>query len=525
MWIGYAECSASFADTALRTYEWPRRVPLLAMSESTIITVGALLYVAVLAAISVHASRNIRDSTDFVVAGRKLPLWLCVFTIFATWFGSGTLIGAAGAAYSGGLMGVLANPFGSALCLLLAGMFYVRFLRRMQLLTLPDLFRQRYGQSAEVLCAVCVIPAYVGWVASIFVAFGTVLNTVAGVDLVAAIWVGAAITVAYTFVGGMWAVSLTDFVQATIIIVGLFLLFPLVLADLGGWSAMVRAAPAGHFNLVPEPTFFGWSMFLQGLLVIGLGNIASQDLLQRAFASRDENVAQWSMYLSTVLYLTVAMIPVLVGIAGSVLMPDIGTPESILPAMGKAYLHPVAMALFVGALFAALMSSADGGLLAPASVFGRNLLGLFRKNLSEQQILWGMRWSILVLGIFGLVIALYFQNVYQLMVKSFSILMVGLFVPMTAAIYWKRANGPGAVASIIVGVLTWIGLERLNTRPDVYLPAELIAAGVGLAALITVTWLTARRVPPLPAADLGGNVLEYRERLGVLGFPARAKGG
>jgi len=486
------------------------------MSESTIILAGAVLYVAILAAISVYASRNIHDSADFVVAGRRLPLWLCVFTIFATWFGSGTLIGAAGAAYGGGLMAVLANPFGSALCLLLAGLFYVRFLRRMRLLTLPDLFQRRYGKLAEILCAICVIPAYVGWVASIFVAFGTVLYTVAGIDMATAIWVGAAITVAYTFAGGMWAVSLTDFLQALIIIAGLFVLFPLVLGDVGGWSALVQSAPAGHFNLVPEPTLFGWAMFFQGLLVIGLGNIASQDLLQRAFASRSERVAQWSMYITTVLYLTVAMIPVLVGIAGSVLMPGLTAPETVLPAMGKAYLHPVAMALFVGALFAALMSSADGGLLAPASIFGRNLLGLFKRDLSERQALWGMRWSILVFGAFGLVIALYFQNVYQLMVKSFSILMVGLYVPMTAAIYWKRANGPGAVASILVGMLTWLGLESLNTRPGVHLPAELVAAGASLAALVAVTWLTARISPPLPATDVDGNGLEYRDRIGIL---------
>ena len=492
------------------------------MSESTIILTGAAIYIAILAAISVYASRNIHDSADFVVAGRRLPLWLCVFTVFATWFGSGTLIGAAGAAYGGGLMAVLANPFGSALCLLLAGLFYVRFLRRMRLLTLPDLFRQRFGKPAEVLCAICVIPAYVGWVASIFVAFGAVLHTVAGVNMVTAIWLGAVITVAYTFAGGMWAVSLTDFIQALIIIAGLFVLFPLVLGDIGGWRGLIEAAPAGHFNLVPEPTLFGCSMFFQGLLVIGLGNIASQDLLQRAFASRDESVAQWSMYITTVLYLTVAMIPVLVGIAGAVLMPDLADPETILPAMGKAYLHPVAMALFVGALFAALMSSADGGLLAPASIFGRNLIGLFRKNLSERQTLWAMRWSILAFGVCGLVIALRFQNVYQLMVKSFSILMVGLYVPMTAAIYWKRANGPGAVASIVIGMTTWLGLERLNARPEVQLPAELIAAGIGMVALIAVTWLTARRVPPLPATDVDGNVIEYRDRLGLLGIPRRA---
>ena len=117
------------------------------MGTSTIIIAGAVVYILVLVVVSVYGSRNIHNSTDFMVAGRRLPLWLCVFTVFATWFGSGTLIGAAGAAYSQGLQGVLANPFGSALCLFLAGLFYVRFLRRMRLLTLPDLFARRFGKA------------------------------------------------------------------------------------------------------------------------------------------------------------------------------------------------------------------------------------------------------------------------------------------------------------------------------------------------------------------------------------------
>ncbi len=128
--------------------------------------------------VSIVASRRVRNSADFIVAGRQLPLGLCVFTVFATWFGSGTLIGAAGAAYTGGLRGVLANPFGSALCLLLAGIFYARVLRRLRLLTLPDLFRLRFGRTAEIVSALSIIPAYIGWVGSIFVAFGMVLNVV-----------------------------------------------------------------------------------------------------------------------------------------------------------------------------------------------------------------------------------------------------------------------------------------------------------------------------------------------------------
>jgi SSS family transporter len=468
-------------------------------------------------AVGFYASRNIRSSADFIVAGRRLPLFLCVFTVFATWFGSGTLIGAAGAAYTKGIPGVLSNPIGSAICLFLAGLFYVRILRRMRLFTLPDLVRQRFGKWAEVLCAICIIPAYIGWVASIFVAFGYVLHTIAGIDTTTAIVISAAVTLVYTFAGGMWAVTLTDFIQASIIIVGLLILYPLVMGDVGGLSGLMARAPKGHFSFFPGSNFKDWLWFLQALLVIGIGNIASQDLLQRAFSSRDERVAQWSMYLSTFLYISIAMLPVLYGIAGATILPDITDAEFVLPAIGMKYLHPVAMALFVGALFSALMSSADGGVLAPASIFSQNILKVFRGELTEKQLLWSIRWAILGVGLFGLITALYFQNVYKLMVKSFSILFVGLIIPMTAALFWKKCNGPAAVASIVSGMVSWLVLEGVMTS----YPADLFAAGIGLVVLVAVTLSTAKATPALPLTDIDGNELEYKDRLGTLGFPRR----
>jgi SSS family transporter len=484
-------------------------------NTQTIIIIGALAFVAVLFTVGFWASRSVRTNSDFIVAGRRLPLWLCVFTVFATWFGSGTLIGAAGAAYDKGILGVLSNPIGSALCLFLAGLFYVRFLRRMRLLTLPDLFHRRFGRVAEVLCSICIIPAYIGWVGSIFVAFGYVMHTTLSLDTTTAILLSAAVVIIYTFAGGMWAVSITDFLQALVIIVGLLILFPLVLKDLGGFAGLYSQAPAGHFALLPPGDFKDWIWFTQALLVIGIGNIASQDLLQRAFSSRSESVAQWSMYITTFLYLSIAMIPVLLGIAGTVLLPEIADPEYILPALGMKYLPPAAMAVFVGALFSALMSSADGGILAPASIFGQNILRILKPKVSEKKILWSTRWAILVIGLLGLATALYFQNVYKLMVKSFSILFVGLVIPMTAAIYWKKANTPGAVSSILAGMGSWLLLEAVQNT----YPADLMAAGIGLVTMIVVTLMTHKRYPAQPMTDIDGDTLEYRDRLGILGFP------
>jgi len=489
------------------------------MGNSEIIIIGSLIYVGILISIGFYASRNIKNSSDFIVAGRRLPLWICVFTVFATWFGSGTLIGAAGAAYKKGFPGVLSNPFGSAICLFLAGLFYVRILRRMKLLTLPDLFGRRFGKWSEILCGICIIPAYIGWVASIFVAFGYVLHTVTGIDTILAIFLSAAVTLIYTFAGGMWAVSLTDSLQALVIIVGLLILFPIVLNDVGGFTGLQSQVPDGYFSLLPENNLKDWLWYIQALLVIGIGNIASQDLLQRAFSSRDEKVAQWSMYITTFLYLSIAMIPVLLGIAGSVLMPNLADPEFILPKLGIKYLHPVGMAIFTGALFSALMSSADGGILAPASIFSHNILRKFKRGLTEKQQLWSIRWSIMGITILGLFTALYFQNVYKLMVKSFSILFVGLIIPMTAALYWKKTNNPAAVSSIVAGVVSWILFEIIQTT----FPADLIAAVIGLFTLIVVTFVTGKKIPALPLTDFEGQKLDYKDRLGILGFTIKKR--
>ena len=262
---------------------------------------------------------------------------------------------------------------------------------------------------------------------------------------------------------------------------------------------------------------------MQGLLVIGLGNIASQDLLQRVFSARDERVAQWSLYLSTVLYLTVAMIPVLIGIAGTIALPGLADPAAVLPAMGQAYLPALGMALFAGAMFSALMSSADGGMLAPASIFGNNVWRAVYPDVDESRMLNISRVAVVVVGILGLATALFFQNVYQLMVKSFSILMVSLFVPMTAAVYWKKTNETAAVAGMLGGLVCWLVLEYWNLNvARTLLPAELMAAGVNLLLLIIVSILTARLNPAKPSVNVEGQPIEMKDRFGILGFPRSA---
>jgi solute:Na+ symporter, SSS family len=478
------------------------------------VIIGLSVYVMLTLGVGIYAGRRVQGASDFIVAGRRLGIWLATGTLAATWFGGGIVIGAASEAYKHGFMGVIADPFGAALCLLLAGMFYVRVLRRMGVSTIAGFFERRFGRAAGVAAALCTIPTYLGWVASLMVAFGRIVQTVTGLDATLAIVIGALIVLIYTAAGGMWAVTLTDFIQVSVLVVGLLVLTPLLLHDMGGWAAIRAQLPDDRFYLYPRDAgVASWFNYARAWLVIGLGNLAGQDLIQRSLSSRNEHVAQNSAYMACILYLTVGLLPVFLGIAAKLVFPHLDDPDMVMMKLGMTYLPPVALALFMGALVSALMSSADSALLAPASVIGEDLLKHFYPSVDARTQLLVCRVTIPILGIISLYLALAHNTIYSLMVDSWSILLATLFVPLTAGIWWSRANRPGALAAMILGAITW--LIMLKATPD--LPADLLAVPIAAVALVIVSLATARTIPPLPLRDTEDRELAYTDRLGLLG--------
>ncbi|MEE3041158.1 MAG: sodium:solute symporter family protein [Candidatus Latescibacterota bacterium] len=476
------------------------------------IIAGLVVYLAIMLAIGLYASRRVEGSADFVVAGRRLGIWLSTGTLAATWFGGGLCIGAASAAYSGGFLAVIADPFGAALCLFLAGLFYVRALRRTGVMTVASFFTHRFSRSSGLLASVCTIPAYVGWVASLMVAFGRILQSLAGVEPTTAILLGAAVVLVYTFAGGMWAVTLTDFVQLTILIVGMVVLTPILLSDMGGWSAIAAQIPTERFFLYPhEGDATAWFGYVRDWLVIGLGNLAGQDLIQRTLSSRDDNIAVRSAYYSGLIYVTIGFLPVLLGMAGAVLLPDLADPDLVMMALAEHYLPTFALILFVGALVSALLSSADSALLAPASVVGWDILRHFRPQADERTCLIVSRIAVVLFGLFALALALHKTSVYDLMVDSWSVLLATLFVPLTAGIWWSRANAAGSLASILVGAAAWLILLQIT---DTW-PADLLAVPFALIALVVVSKATGSSHPPAPLTDHEGRPIRGRERFGI----------
>jgi SSS family solute:Na+ symporter len=473
---------------------------------------GLVVYLLIMLAIGLYASRRVENSADFVVAGRRLGIWLSTGTLAATWFGGGLCIGAASAAYSGGFLAVIADPFGAALCLFLAGLFYVRALRRTGVMTIASFFTRRFSKSSGLLASICTIPAYVGWVAALMVAFGRILQSVAGVEPVTAIWMGAGVVLLYTFAGGMWAVTLTDCVQLTILIVGMIVLTPILLADMGGWSAIAAQIPTERFHLYPhDADATTWIGYARDWLVIGLGNLAGQDLIQRTLSSRDDKIAVRSAYYAGLIYVTIGFLPVLLGMAGAVVLPNLADPDMVMMALAQKYLPTAALVLFCGALVSALLSSADSALLAPASVVGWDMLRHLRPDADERTCLLVSRVAVIVFGLLALVLALHRSSVYDLMVDSWSVLLATLFVPLTAGIWWSRANAAGSLASILVGGCAWLVLmQTTNTWPP-----DLLAVPFALVALVTVSIATGSRQPPIPLADDSGQQITGIERLGI----------
>jgi len=395
------------------------------MTTQSTIFIGVGIYIALMMVVGAYAGKKTNTATEFIVAGRNLPMFLCTATIIATWLGGGTMMGVSGAAYDDGLLGVIADPFGATLALFLIGLFFARIVRRLRLLTFVEIVEHRFGKTASTITAVTTIVANMGWIAAMLVAFALVFQSLTGTAMATGVLGGAIVVIIYTMIGGLWAVALTDFLQIIIIVVGIIVLFVVVLIDVGGWSAISPQLPENAFRFIPlENTSEKWLNYIRMWVIFGLADIPSQTLLGRAMAATTERIAQNSFYLAGFGYLALGLIPAMLGIIASVTLPGLEDPETVIPTLALNHLHPVAIALFVGALLAAIMSTCDSALLAAASIFSTNLLPLFKRQPSDKLRLLATRVAIPVFGSIAIYVALKVQVIFNLILDANSVMLV-----------------------------------------------------------------------------------------------------
>ncbi len=434
------------------------------------------------------ASRRVKSTRDFVVAGRNLPMVVAASALFATWFGSETILGASAEFVEHGLIGVIEDPFGAALCLFLVGALYARPLYRLQVLTFNDFFRIRFSRRAELISAVFMIPSYFGWVAAQLVAMAILLNAIAGLTLLQGIGLCTLIVVCYTYIGGMWAVSVTDFVQAIMIVAGLLLLAYQLGAAAGGPARVLASVPDGFYRFWPKGGWHSTLHYIAAWITIGLGSIPQQDVFQRVMAARSAPTAVRASYLSAVLYLTIGLIPLFIGLCARLLYPEASTLEDkqlVLPSVVLAHSSLWLQVLFFGALLSAILSTTSGGMLAPATVIGENLIKPYYPGMSDRRLLYAMRLSVVGVALCSAALAATSQNIYELVGQSSALSLVSLFVPLTAGLYWKRASNVGALSAIVFGMLTWLFCEWQATT----VPSLIYGGLASTAAMIAGSWL------------------------------------
>ena len=453
--------------------------------------VFVVLYLLISVGLGLYAATRVKNSSDYANAGRSLPLPVVIATVFATWFGSETVLGIPARFAEHGLGGTVEDPFGASLCLVFVGAFFARKLYRLNLLTIGDYFKQRYNRPVEVVVSLCIVVSYLGWVSAQITAMGLVFSvlTNGAVSMSTGMIAGSAIVLVYTLFGGMWSVALTDAFQMSLIILGMLYIAWVIAGDAGGVQVVVQhASAAGKLHFFPEPTLAAWLGFVGMGVTIMLGSIPQQDVFQRVMSARSENVAVAGAITGGTLYFFLAFIPMFLVYSAQLIDPAMFSsligedPQMILPRLILDHTPVFAQVMFFGALLSAIMSTASGTLLAPSITLTENIIReMFPMN--DRQLLLTTRIVVVCFAIVVTAFALYSQGmpIYEMVGNSYKVPLVGAFVPLVMGLYWKRATTFGAALSVIAGLLSWILME-IYGGDSIWPPqfAGLLAAFAGM---------------------------------------------
>jgi Na+/proline symporter len=388
----------------------------------------------------------------------------------------------------------VADPFGSSLCLVLAGLFFAPRFYRLNLLTVGDYYRLRYDRRVEVLCTLCIVASYLGWVAAQFKVLGLVLNVVTEgvVSQTLGMVLGALIVLVYTTFGGMFSVAILDFVQLSVIVGGL-LYIANVLGDLtGGVGVVVRhAQQAGKLEFFPPASLNAWIPFVGAGVTMMLGSIPQQDVFQRITSAKNERTAVRGSLMGAALYFAFCFVPMYIAYSALLVDPTkFGTLlerdfQLVLPTLIVEHTPVFAQVMFFGAVLSAVMSCSSATLLAPSVILSENVIRGAMPRMDEKGLLTTMRIVLVCFAFVVLTIALSSDSsIYKLVVNTYKVTLVAAFVPLCAGLFWKRATSGGAVCAIAAGLGCWIGFELLGPAASIWPPqlAGLLMATIGMIA-------------------------------------------
>ena len=426
--------------------------------------VAIIGFLALSLGVGVLTSRLVkRSSKRYMVAGKSLPLFFIATMLTAQSVDGNSSLGNAGLVYTFGFWAGAALPLGLAICLCLTGLFYGQRLNKMSMLTLPDFYYRRFGKSPEAISSVLLIISFTILVAGNFAATGYILSTVLQIDLTWAILIGALVVLVYTYAGGLFSSAYTDIFQIYLAIIAFWAVF---LFFYGGYSGIpfadiIGATPPSYLDFsgltdISNGALINWA----AIAALGLGDIVALDFMERVFAAKTPKTARNGALIGGGLTLLTVIPTSMMGIIALFLIPDIADPFLSLPTIAIDHVpYPIGAAVLMGVLGAS-MSTANGGLLAISSVISRNLIqrdilrGLKKQpGMEDKKLLRTTRIATIPMMIAAFVLASQLPQPGIYLVLAFDIVFAGALAPLTLGLFWKKANMPAAIASLVVGTI------------------------------------------------------------------------
>ncbi|KAF1069480.1 MAG: High-affinity proline transporter PutP [Pseudomonas citronellolis] len=450
------------------------------------------IYLLITVIVGFYAATRVHNASDYAAAGRSMSFPLVVTMVFATWFGSEAVLGIPATFLQEGFAGIIEDPFGSFSCLMLVGVVFARPLYRLNLMTIGDFFRKRFGQHVEIFTSLVIIVSYMGWVAAQLTALGVCFSVLSdgAITTSQGMMIGTVIVLLHTLFGGMWSVALTDFLQMIIIVCGLCYLVWLI-GDMAGGPQVVisHAAAEGKFHFLHGTSSKDIVAFLGAAVTMMFGSIPQQDVYARVMSARTETIAQRATITGACCYLAFCMLPIFLTYAASMIDPAMvqhwlnEDAQQILPHLIMERTPMFAQIMFFGALLSAIMSSASGALLAPSVTLTENILKPLLPKLDDRQALLLMRVSVLGMTIATCLFA-YFStaSIYEMVGNAYKVTLVAAVVPLFFGLFWKRATTQGALTAIGFGLIGWISLEIGHQDTDFWPPqlVGLICSAFGM---------------------------------------------
>jgi SSS family solute:Na+ symporter len=453
-----------------------------------------LAYLGVLVVLGLYKSRDLKTGDDFLVAGRTLPARVLVFTLLATWIGSGSLFGGAGLGYRAGFPALWQSAgawVGIALVYFLA-----HRVRRIAKYTMPDLLELRYGPTARVLGTIVVVIAYTTIAAYQFRGGGRLLNLVAGVDAGQGALITMMFCVAYTAIAGMLSVAYLDVGNGFAMLVGVAAAVVYLMFQAGGVGASFAALPPDHLSWFGtlDPIADAGALFLPTMLLL----MGEANMYQKFFSARDEGAARRAVVGWIAGTIVIETLIIAVGVFGSTAIPglSVADSEAIVIRVAGTVLPPVLAILLLCGAAAIIVSTANSFLLTPASALMRDVYQkMLNPGASDKQILLYTRLLVVALGVLGFVALQFFSTILEMALWAYTMYGAAITPALLAIFLWPRVTRAGGVASIASGMVVTLGWEIYARQAGGYpynLATVYPAVLLSVAALVIVSLMTPR---------------------------------